>query len=259
MGALHPGHLELIGQAASENHLTVVSIFVNPTQFTNPDDLRLYPRDLGQDVAMAVAAGADVIFAPEIEAIYPPGFSTSVNVGPLADRWEGASRPGHFRGVATVVTILLNLVQPARSYFGEKDFQQLQIIRQIHRDLALPGLIVGWPTVREADGLAYSSRNSRLSSQDRTRATAIPRAIADVLSAARAGNTDTPSLLAIAEDTLSQPGITTDYLAIVDPASLEPLPKLEPHARLLIAVEVGGIRLIDNAAITSSSQHSEPQ
>lgn len=251
MGALHQGHLSLIAHSAAENPFTVVSIFVNPTQFTNPDDLQRYPRDLDQDAEMAIAAGADLIFAPDVAEIYPPGFATRVAVGPIADLWEGTSRPGHFGGVATVVTILLNLVQPAHSYFGEKDFQQLQVIRRLHRDLALPGLIVGYPTVREAGGLAYSSRNARLSPEDLARASAIPRAIADVLTSARAGETDTSSLIAIARDTLEQPGINVDYVTIVDPSTLEPIQALTPDARLLIAVDIGGTRLIDNAAIAS--------
>ena len=167
MGALHAGHLSLISRSASENPLTVVSVFVNPTQFTNPEDLAHYPRDLETDVALARQAGADLIFAPTVEAIYPPGFDTTVEVGHLSDRWEGASRPGHLRAVATVVTILLNLAQPTRAYFGEKDFQQLQVVRQIHRDLALPGEIVGCPTVRDEDGLALSSRNVQLSRDER--------------------------------------------------------------------------------------------
>ncbi|MDF2760089.1 MAG: Pantothenate synthetase, partial [Thermomicrobiales bacterium] len=159
MGALHTGHLSLISRSASENPLTVVSIFVNPTQFTSPEDLARYPRDLKGDAELAGQAGADLIFAPEIMSIYPPGFDTTVEVGELSKRWEGASRPGHLRAVATVVTILLNLAQPARAYFGEKDYQQLQVIRHMHLDLALQGEIIGCATVRDADGLALSSRN----------------------------------------------------------------------------------------------------
>jgi pantoate--beta-alanine ligase len=251
MGALHPGHLSLIAQSAAENATTVVSIFVNPTQFSNPDDLNHYPRDLQQDATRASEAGADLIFAPDVSEIYPPGFSTTVDVGSIADRWEGTARPGHFRGVATVVTILLNLVQPARSYFGEKDFQQLRVIRQIHRDLALPGLIVGSPTIREGDGLAYSSRNTRLSPENRARAVAIPLAIDAVLAAARAGETDTRSLVSVAREILTQPGLCPDYVDIVDASTLEPQSTLEPNARLLIAVDIGGTRLIDNASIAT--------
>ena len=249
MGALHAGHESLISRSASENALTVVSVFVNPIQFSNRDDLARYPRDLEQDVTRAHEAGANLIFAPDVETIYPPGFATVVEVGDLSERWEGASRPGHFRGVATVVTILLNLVQPTRSYFGEKDYQQLQVIRRLHHDLALPGLIVGCPTVRDHDGLALSSRNVQLSPEDRLRALALPRAIESVVEAAASGETDARLLEAAALSALEVPGVTVDYLALVDASSLEPLPRLRANARLLIAVDVGGTRLIDNAAI----------
>ena len=249
MGALHAGHLSLIARSASENPLTVVSIFVNPTQFTNPEDLGRYPRDLDADAALARQAGADLIFAPEVGTIYPSGFDTTVAVGHLSDRWEGASRPGHFRAVATVVTILLNLAQPARAYFGEKDFQQLQVVRQIHRDLALPGEIVGCPTVRDDDGLALSSRNVRLSREERVRASALPRAIAAVRAAAAHGETDTRQLEAAGLAELDTAGVRVDYLALVDSNSLEPLQSLGRGARLLVAAHVGGTRLIDNAAV----------
>jgi pantoate--beta-alanine ligase len=260
MGALHEGHLSLVEAARRQgaNHV-IVSVFVNPTQFSSPEDLARYPRDLSQDAVRARGAGADLIFAPDIETIYPPGFDTTVEVGALSVRWEGASRPRHFQGVATVVAILLNLVQPARSYFGEKDYQQLQIIRRLHQDLALPGTIVGCPTVREGDGLALSSRNVRLSSEDRLRAPALPRAIEAVAEVASSGETDARMLEAAGRSALDVPGITIDYLALVDASSLEPLPHLRPGARLLIAAEVGGTRLIDNAEIeppAASSVHS---
>jgi pantoate--beta-alanine ligase len=249
MGALHAGHLALIARAARENALTVVSVFVNPTQFSDPADLAHYPRDLGRDVNVAGQAGADLVFAPEVAAIYPPGFATQVEVGELGARWEGASRPGHFRGVATVVTILLNLVRPGRAYFAEKDYQQLQIVRRLHRDLALPGQIVGCPTVRDADGLALSSRNARLSPDARSRASAIPRAIAETIAAAGAGETRGERLVASAVETLTRAGLKVDYVAIVDGETLEPVERVRPGARVLVAVEVEGTRLIDNARI----------
>jgi pantoate--beta-alanine ligase len=249
MGALHAGHRSLITRSVSENRLTVVSIFVNPTQFPNPEDLARYPRDLEADIALAREAGADLIFAPEAEVIYPPDFSTTVEVGHLADRWEGASRPGHFRAVATVVTILLNLARPGRAYFGEKDFQQLLVVRQMHRDLALPGEIVGCPTVRDDDGLALSSRNARLSREERARALALPRAIEAVCAAAARGVRDVRQLEAAGLARLKDAGISVDYLALVDGGSLEPLQSLRGGARLLIAAHVGGTRLIDNAAV----------
>jgi pantoate--beta-alanine ligase len=256
MGALHAGHLALIERSAAENPLTVVSVFVNPAQFHDPRDLERYPRDFEHDAALIAAAGADLIFAPPVAEIYPPGFDTSVLVGDLTGRWEGAHRPGHFRGVATVVTILLNLTRPARSYFGEKDFQQLQVIRRMHADLALPGEIVGCPTVRDADGLALSSRNARLSPDARLAARAIPRAIAAVISAAAAGETRVNRLESIGRDELQAPGIDVDYLAIVDGETLAPIARLKPESRLLVAAEVGGVRLIDNAAVETGLEES---
>lgn len=249
MGALHAGHLSLIARSANENPLTVVSVFVNPTQFSNSADLDRYPRNLERDATAAGEVGANLIFAPDVSEIYPPGFDTVVEVRALAQRWEGASRPGHFRGVATVVAILLNLVQPARSYFGEKDYQQLQIVRRFHRDLALPGEIVGCPTIRDDDGLAMSSRNTRLSRSDRSRAQAIPRAIDKVQAAAALGEMEAGALERIARAELIRPGIDLDYAAVVDGDSLGSIPRLIPGARILIAADVGGIRLIDNAAI----------
>jgi pantoate--beta-alanine ligase len=251
MGALHAGHFSLISRSARENPLTVVSVFVNPIQFTNPGDLDRYPRNLSRDAAAAANAGADIVFAPDVSEIYPPGFDTTVEVGALTERWEGAARPGHFRGVATVVTILLNLVQPARAYFGEKDYQQLQVVRRFHRDLALPGEIEGCPTIRDKDGLALSSRNRQLAAADRAVALAIPRAIAAVQAAAKAGETNTVQLQRLALDKLTIPGIATDYVAIVDGTTLEPLAKVAPGARVLIAATAGGVRLIDNDAVSS--------
>lgn len=247
MGALHTGHCALIERAARENALTVVSIFVNPTQFGDPADLARYPRDLERDIRQAGEAGADMVFAPTVEAVYPPGFDTFVEPGDVALRWEGASRPGHFRGVATVVTILLNLVQPRRAYFGEKDYQQVQVIRRIHHDLALPGDIVACPTIRDPDGLALSSRNARISPTARVQAAAIPRAIAAVQEAAAGGEQIVERLNGIAADMLQTAGLRVDYVAIVDGETLAPLQTLRGKARLLVAAEIDGVRLIDNA------------
>lgn len=254
MGALHAGHLALIARAAEDNHLTVVSVFVNPTQFHDPGDLASYPRTLVQDVRDASMAGADLVFAPEVTTMYPSGFATSVEVGALATRWEGAARPGHFRGVATVVTILLNLVAPDRSYFGEKDFQQLQIIRRIHTDLALPGTIVGFPTVRDPDGLALSSRNERLSPAARTMAHAIPDALLVAQAQVDAGVRDVSRLQSDARASIAAAGLVVDYAAIVDDATLEPLETLQPGARFLVAAEIEGVRLIDNIALRSDGR-----
>lgn len=252
MGALHAGHLELINCSARENDETVVSIFVNPAQFGRQTDLVDYPRDLDRDANLAAEAGATMIFAPTVDAIYPQGFDTWVDAGDLARPWEGASRPGHFRGVATIVTILLNLVQPERSYFGEKDYQQLQVIRRLHHDLALPGMIVACETVRDRDGLALSSRNMRLTPGDRERARAIPRAIGAIVTALAGGEDDVQALLTIGRAIFEREGVYVDYLAIVDEIELTPLLSVVEGARLLISAEIGGVRLIDNAKIGPS-------
>ncbi len=257
MGALHAGHHSLIARSASENPLTVVSVFVNPIQFTNRGDLDRYPRDPRRDAAAAAAAGANLVFAPGVAEIYPPGYETTVVVGALTERWEGASRPGHFRGVATVVTILLNVVQPARAYFGEKDYQQLQVVRRFHRDLALPGEIVGCPTIRDENGLALSSRNAQLSQIEYGRALAIPRAIARVQEAVGEGEMNARKLQHIALAELDVPSISVDYVAVVDGDSLEPLTEVRPGARVVIAADVGGTRLIDNDAIAPSENEME--
>ncbi len=250
LGALHAGHQALIRQAAAENERVVVSVFLNPTQFTNPEDLNRYPRDLERDVALAVEVGADLIYAPAVEEMYPAGDATTVHVAGLTDRWEGAARPGHFAGVATVVTKLLNHVRPARAYFGEKDFQQLVVIRRLHADLVLPGEIVACRTVREADGLALSSRNARLLPTERRQAAVLWRALFRMRTAADEGVTDIDALLAAGEKAiLAEPAVRLDYLAIVHPETLAPLDGIVPGARAIIAATVGETRLIDNVQL----------
>ena len=249
MGALHAGHLTLIARAAAENDTAVVSIFVNPSQFGSASDLSRYPRDLETDTARAASAGAGMVYAPDVETIYPPGFSTWVDPGVLADRWEGKSRPGHFRGVATVVSILLNSVRPDRSYFGEKDYQQLQIIRRMHRDLRLPGRIVPSPTVRDMDGLALSSRNARLTAGGRATARQIPLAMAAVAATARQGERSIADLEAVGRRILAHSELELDYLAIVNAETLEPAEDTAGTCRVLLAAEVDGVRLIDNIAL----------
>jgi pantoate--beta-alanine ligase len=250
MGALHAGHLSLIERSARENPATVVSIFVNPTQFQNQGDLSKYPRNLERDALAATEAGADLIYAPSVQAVYPEGFATTVSVAGLTDRWEGASRPGHFAGVATVVSILLNTVRPAHAYFGEKDFQQLQIVRRMQRDLQLPGEIIGCPTLRDDDGLALSSRNSRLNGAERGAATALSQALFAMRDAANTGDRQSADLLRIGREIVdAEPLVALDYLAIVDPDSLAPIDELMPGARALIAATVGETRLIDNLAL----------
>jgi len=253
LGALHAGHQALIRQAAAENGRVVVSVFLNPTQFSNPEDLSRYPRDLARDVALAVEVGANLIYAPTVAEVYPAGDATTVHVAGLTDRWEGAARPGHFAGVATVVTKLLNHVRPARAYFGEKDFQQLVVIRRLHADLALPGEIVACRTVRDSDGLALSSRNARLSPTERRQAAVLWRALFRMRTAAE-GVTDVDALLAAGEKAiLIESAVQLDYLAIVDPTTLEPLDRLVPGARAIIAATVGETRLIDNVLLSRES------
>lgn len=247
LGALHEGHLSLIRRSAGENPRTVVSIFVNPTQFDDPADLDRYPRDQERDAALAARAGADLVWLPPVDEIYPPGFATTVQVGGLGDRWEGAARPGHFPAVATVVARLLGLVRPARAYFGEKDFQQLQIVRRLHADLALPGAIVGCSIVRDQDGLALSSRNARLSPAGRSAAAALPRALRRMAELAAAGERDAQRLVAAGRAVLvAVPDLVVDYLAVVDDSTLEPISTIRPASRALGAVRVDGVRLIDN-------------
>ena len=247
MGALHEGHRSLIRRASAENERTVVSVFVNPAQFDDPDDAAAYPRNLVRDAAAAFDAGANFVFAPPVDEVYPPGFATAVEVRALGERWEGAARPGHFRGVATIVAILLNLVRPDRAYFGEKDYQQFLVVRRLHADLALPGEIVGCPTIRDVDGLALSSRNARLSAANRERAGAVPRALRRMVANAEPGEADAARLVALGWDVLAgEPGMAVEYLAVVDQETLEPVETAVPGTRVVVAVRLGGVRLIDN-------------
>jgi len=253
MGALHEGHLSLVRRARRECERVAVSLFVNPTQFGPGEDFQRYPRDLPRDLALLEAEGVDTIFTPTVEEMYPEGFSTWVTVERLAERWEGASRPGHFRGVATVVLKLLNLVRPDRAYFGEKDYQQLRVVERMVRDLNVPTTIVACPTVREPDGLALSSRNAHLSPGERRAATVLWRA----LTAARAGyerrERDGATLRRIAEGVIAEePLARLDYVAVADPTTLEPVARIgREGAVCLVAAWIGTIRLIDNLPLTS--------
>jgi pantoate--beta-alanine ligase len=249
MGALHDGHRSLIERAAAENDEVVVSIFVNPTQFTDPADLARYPRDLDVDARFAMDAGATIVYAPDVATVYPARFSTSVHVRGLTERWEGVSRPGHFDGVATVVSILLNHIRPDRSYFGEKDFQQVSMLRRMHRDLGLSGSIICCPTVREADGLAMSSRNRRLSKANRVSVRLLSHTLFSLRDLVTDGMLDTADLLEAGNEFLS-PGegvvpVVLDYLAIVDPETLVPVTTIVEGSRALVAARVGDVRLID--------------
>lgn len=250
MGALHEGHLSLIRRAAAENDLVVVSVFVNPAQFNDPADLERYPRTLDRDLVLASGAGASVIYAPAVTTIYPGGFATRVHVSGVTERWEGESRPGHFDGVATVVSILLNQIRPDRAYFGEKDWQQLMMIRRMHIDLALPGAVVAVPTVREADGLAMSSRNSRLREEERTAATVLWRALTAMREMAATAEADALKLALMGAIIIRRElTVTLDYLQVVDSETLEPIDTVWPGARAIVAATIGSTRLIDTMAL----------
>lgn len=258
MGALHEGHLSLIRQARAECKTVVVSIFVNPTQFNDKSDLEKYPRNLPRDLELCASAGADIVFSPEAAEVYPDGYSTTVTVeGTLTQLLEGAFRPGHFAGVTTVVAKLFNMVQPDRAYFGEKDWQQLQVIRKMVRDLNMPLTIVPCATLRESDGLAMSSRNVRLSPEAREQAKVIPYLLTtaqDLLdSATHETQTDKGPVIRHWLVTLletHQPSVAMDYIAVVDPETLYDIDEITDKALVAIALKVGGVRLIDNRIIT---------
>jgi pantoate--beta-alanine ligase len=233
-----------------------VSIFVNPAQFGPGEDFARYPRDLPHDLDLCERAGVDLVFAPSEDEIYPSGFATYVEVAGLQDRWEGEIRPGHFRGVATVVARLFRLALPDRAYFGEKDYQQLQIVARMADDLALDVEIVSCPTVREANGLAMSSRNAYLDVESRRHAIALWDALQAARERAARGERDGAALTdAMRAAVERHPGVELDYAAVVDPVTLEPLETIAREARALIAARVGGVRLIDNIAILVPDRH----
>jgi pantoate--beta-alanine ligase len=251
MGALHEGHLSLVREARARCDIVIVSIFVNPAQFNDPGDLERYPRDLTADAATLAEVGVDYIFAPDAEEIYPSGFSTYVNIEGVADTLEGASRPGHFRGVATVVTILLNTVRPNLAFFGQKDAQQVAVVRRLVTDLGFETEVVVMPTVREESGLALSSRNSLLSPDDREKATAIINALRDAKTEFKKGQRNAAELTKIVEDRLTSDAVTrVDYVTVVNPETLETIEKIgDEETLILAAVYVGDIRLIDNVIL----------
>ena len=250
MGALHEGHLSLIRRARQECDIVVVSVFVNPAQFDEQADLAAYPRDEARDLELAAAAGVDLVFAPDASTVYPPGFATSVEVHGVAEVLEGAVRgPLHFTGVATVVAKLFNMVMPAVAYFGQKDAQQVAVIRRLVRDLDIPVRIEACPIVREADGLAMSSRNARLSADERRRARALSMALGAAAREAGRGERRACTLVATASATLAEWSLEPDYLELVDPDTFEPLEALDGEGLLLIAARLGDTRLIDNATL----------
>lgn len=248
MGYLHQGHLSLLREGRRRGDLLVLSIFVNPAQFAPHEDLDRYPRDLEGDEALAREAGVDWLFYPAAAAIYPPDYATYVNVtGGLTSLLEGASRPGHFQGVATVVAKLFNIVQPHLALFGQKDFQQLAVIRRMTSDLNLPVQIVGLPIVREPDGLAMSSRNVYLSDQERRQSLAINQTLQLAVGAVRDGEESSATLLALARTRLqAEPDLVIDYLTICRASTLQDVARVQKDSVLLIAVRIGTTRLIDN-------------
>jgi pantoate--beta-alanine ligase len=251
MGALHAGHRSLVASARRETAFVVVSIFVNPLQFGPAEDLATYPRDRRGDLAALQADGADLVFVPDEDAVWPAPPGVRCCVGPLAERLEGALRPGHLDGVATVVAKLLHLVGPARAYFGQKDAQQLAVVRRMVADLAFPNQIVACPTVREPDGLALSSRNAYLSADERERATALYRGLRAGLAAFRAGERDPAAVEAAARAVLeAEPGVEPQYVALVEPDGFTPPAAAGAGNVLATAARVGSTRLIDNVVLT---------
>ena len=250
MGALNEGHMSLVRAALAECRPVVASIFVNPTQFGPNEDLQKYPRTFNEDCGKLENAGVDYLFAPEAGEIYPPGFRTWVNVEGLSERLEGKSRPGHFRGVTTVVLKLLEIVQPHKAYFGRKDAQQARIIRQMASDLHLDTEIVVCPVVRETDGLAMSSRNAYLQQDERRAATVLYRALDGARQSIARGERDALRLTAAIRETLrAEPLTNIDYVQLVDAKTLEPVTRLRGACLALLAVKIGATRLIDNLLI----------
>ena len=254
MGALHDGHLALIAEARRRADRVMATIFVNPLQFNDPKDLARYPRTEEADLAKLEAAGCDLVWLPTPDQLYPAGFATSISVRGVSERWEGEHRPGHFDGVATVVAKLLLSTRPDVAIFGEKDWQQLAVIRRMVTDLALGITIVGHRTMRETDGLAMSSRNALLSDLDRQKAVALPGALHEAAGRIQDGG-EVAEALAIAKQRLLDGGfVSIDYLALVDADSLEPLGVASDSMRLIAAASIGGVRLIDNIAVASKQQ-----
>jgi len=252
MGALHEGHLRLVEEARQTCDIVIVSIFVNPAQFNDPKDLDKYPRDLTNDAAVLTEYQVDYIFAPETQEIYGENFSTFVYVENLTETFEGASRPGHFRGVATVITILFNTIRPDFAFFGQKDAQQVAVIKRLTRDLGFDTEIVVVKTVREESGLAMSSRNAHLSSDERQRASIIFQALRKAKLAAKEGERNAERLAEIVREKIeTEPLAQIDYVAVVDSQTLEPIEKIGEDAVLIaVAVRFGTTRLIDNTVIS---------
>lgn len=251
MGALHAGHFSLMNEARKMSDVVIVSIFVNPTQFNDKSDLDKYPRDLTSDAAQLAEYGVDYVFAPETSEIYPDGFSTYVYVENLSELFEGASRPGHFRGVATVVTILLNTVRPDFAYFGQKDAQQVAIVKRLAADLGFETEIVTLPTIREESGLAMSSRNELLSPEEREKAAVLFDALKQAKLAFKKGELNALELTQIVQSVIqTEPLASVDYIAVVDRETLQPIDKIgDNEAMIAVAAKFGSVRLIDNIVL----------
>jgi pantoate--beta-alanine ligase len=250
MGALHAGHDSLVARARKDNQRVIASIFVNPAQFGPHEDFAAYPRPFDADRARLAALGVDAIFHPPVDQIYPPAFKTRVDPGPLAELLEGQSRPGHFAGVLTVVLKLFNLTQPKRAYFGQKDFQQVVLVRQLVRDFGLPVRIVACPTIREPDGLAMSSRNAYLRPAERAAAPALRRGLSAAAKAFATGTSDPVELESVARSILEGiPGLTIEYISVVDETTLRAPERAMSGSVLAVAVKLGSTRLIDNVVL----------
>ncbi|WP_208027595.1 pantoate--beta-alanine ligase [Rhabdothermincola sediminis] len=250
MGYLHDGHLSLMARSRAECDVTVVSIFVNPLQFAPNEDLSTYPRDLDRDLASCRTIGVDAVFAPDVNEMYPEQMLTSVSVAELGSTMEGAARPAHFTGVATVVTKLFNIVGPCRAYFGEKDYQQLAIVRKMARDLDQPVTVVGCPIVREPDGLAMSSRNVYLDEDERAAAPVLHRALQAGAATILAGERSAPAVRHLMAGIVeAEPLAQLDYAEVVDAATLRPVDPLAGPVRLLVAARFGRTRLLDNLGV----------
>ena len=247
MGFLHQGHISLIERAVTENDVIITTIFVNPLQFSANEDLSTYPRNIEKDTELCLKAGTNVLFTPAVEEMFCDTVLTSISVSNLSSALEGVSRPTHFSGVATVVSKLFNIVGPCRAYFGEKDWQQLQIIRKMVIDLSYPVEVIGCPIIRDHDGLALSSRNVYLNSEEREVASIIPQALQNAHERIRAGEKNTqPIKEIISKHILSSSQISVDYIEVVNGESLEPVIQVDEETRVLIAVRIGTTRLIDN-------------
>jgi pantoate--beta-alanine ligase len=255
MGALHEGHLSLVRMAQKSCDRVVTTIFVNPTQFAPQEDFSRYPRTLEEDMQLLREVGCQYVFLPSKDEVYPPGFSTEIDPPAVARRWEGECRPGHFRGVCTVVLKLFHMIPADVAVFGQKDFQQAAVIQQMARDLNVGMQIKVAPTIREADGLAMSSRNRYLSAEERQRALSLSQSLAAAQLAASGGETRVATIAGLIGETLQPQVDQLDYVAIVDGETLEPANKIEPNTVILLAAKIGKTRLIDNCILTAAKGH----